>query len=105
MAASFWGLSHLLALLLPMAADPPNEPLSPSNVDVTEVFGDRLSMFLGYIQVGALTVVLVSVTGVGVIVAWSWVTGKTMPALGKFGAVIGGAIIIAVGPEAIDAFN
>lgn len=114
MATSLLDVSIRLYQALPMAdptppkptSQPAKEPLDPtSNVNVNSVFGHKINDMLGWVQIGAWTLVLVSLIGCGGMMAWSWITGKGFQAMGRVGWVVGGSIVIASATQIIGAFN
>ncbi|MGA4544880.1 hypothetical protein ACPA54_33295 [Uniformispora flossi] len=81
-------------------------PLSPSrNVSIGGDFMKKLHDMLGWVQLGAWTVVMLGLIGCGGMMAWSWVSGKGFQALGRVGWVVGGAVLIGSATSIIDAFS
>ncbi|UGQ13512.1 hypothetical protein LO772_07865 [Yinghuangia sp. ASG 101] len=72
-----------------------DEPLSPSDVNLDGGLKDRMQNLLGLFQLGAWIVILASLFGCAVVMAWAWQTGKGVQALGKVGWVAGACIILA----------
>ncbi|MGA4543111.1 hypothetical protein ACPA54_24280 [Uniformispora flossi] len=117
MAASMLDLGIRIYLALPMAPTPKpsggkgggsdtTTPLDPSgNVSIKGGFMQKLQDMLGWVQLGAWTVVMLGLIGCGGMMAWSWISGKGFQALGRVGWVIGGAVIIGSATSIIDAFN
>lgn len=115
MAASMLDLGIRIYLALPMAPTPKpsggsggktDEPLKPSgNVSIQGGFMQKLHDMVGWVQLGAWTVVMLGLIGCGGMMAWSWISGKGFQALGRVGWVIGGAVIIGSATSIIDAFN
>lgn len=118
MAASMLDLGIRIFLALPRAGTPKPKPsgggggndtttpLSPSpSVNINGGFMTKLHDMMGVAQLGAWTVVGLSVLGCGGMMAWSWVTGKGFQALGRMGWVMGGSVIIASGTSLVTSFS
>lgn len=92
-------IHQALPYLLPResTAPPINQPLKPGGVNVDSGFMNKIQGLLGVVNIVGWTIVGVSVVGVGGMMAWSWITGKGFQALGRFGWVVGGALVIGSG--------